>query len=183
VGENIGPDYHAQALEYWDAFASYVSAYIGYYYGTEAQLVNDRELERWFGEIDRWVPNGVRAYTGELSRESLGRLLTLFLYSVTVEHEENTQWKYAPFLAPTVHADGSGPTVGEVQTVMNFQFVISSAQNKLMRDFSRLAPDAGGAAIMKAFASRLRQIEAEFSKKPDRFWKVLPSELEASVSA
>jgi hypothetical protein len=183
IPSHVGAEYHAQALAYWDLFAEYVAQYIGYYYSGETRLAGDGDLAEWFAAVDHWVPNGVRGYTGDLSREGLERLLTLFIYSVTVEHEENTQWKYAPFLAPTVHADGTGPTVGEVQTVMNFQFVISSAQNKLARDFSHLAPDPGGAAIMKGLGPRLRRLESVMGREPDRFWTVRPSELEASVSA
>jgi hypothetical protein len=183
VPEGIGPEYLAQSLRYWDLIAEYVAEYVGYYYASEARLADDKALGTWFEEIDRWVPNGVSRYTGDLTRDGLIRLCTLFIYSVTVEHEENTQWKYAPFLAPTVHADGTGPSVGEVQTVMNFQFVISSAQNKVVRDFSYLAADAGGAAIMKGFFAKLGRLELEIAGQPDRFWRVLPSELEASVSA
>jgi hypothetical protein len=183
IPDSLGRDYRDQTRRYWDLFAGYVSRYVEYYYPDESQVARDPELVQWFDEIDRWVPNGIRGYVAELNRSSLIRLCTLFMYSVAVEHEENTQWKYAPFLAPTVHEDGSGPSVGEVQTVMNFQYVISSAQNKLMDDHSHLALDAGGAAIMKGFQQKLRDLQEEMERQPDRFWRVLPSELEASVSA
>lgn len=183
IPDSLGREYFDQTLRYWDLIAEYLTDYVGFYYADERSVAGDADLQSWFEEIDRWVPNGVRGYVPELNRSNLIRLCTLFIYSVVVEHEENTQWKYAPFLAPTVHEDGTPPTVGEVQSVMNFQFVISSAQNKLMQDFSYLARDAGGSTLMKGFQQNLKNLQAEMERQPDRFWKVLPAELEASVSA
>jgi len=66
---------------------------------------------------------------------------------------------------------------------MNFQMVISSATNKLMTDFTHLALDEGAAAIMRDFQRSLQQLQARLESEPDRYWRIYPSDLEASVSA
>ena len=50
-------------------------------------------------------------------------------------------WNYAMFLPATVRADGRGESVGEVQAVVNFELLISSATNRLMNDASHVALD------------------------------------------
>ena len=87
--------------------------------------------------------NGIRSYVSELSKANLARLCSVYIYSVTLEHEENTLWDYSVFLPTTVKDDGSGPSVGEVQCVINFQLVVSSATNRLLRDITHLALDLG----------------------------------------
>jgi hypothetical protein len=183
IAEDLGGDYLQQALRYYDVFREYVDAYLRHYYRDDSAVGGDDALRQWFDQVDAYVPNGIRQYVPALTLESLIALCTLFIYSVTVEHEENTLWHYAPFLPPTVHEDGSGPTVGEVQAVMNFQFVISSARNRLMGDHAHVALDPAGADIMRRFQARLVELQAQIERVPDRHWRILPRDLEASVSA
>jgi hypothetical protein len=46
-----------------------------------------------------------------------------------------------------------------------------------------VALDPVGAAIMRRFQSRLARMQEEMEREPDRYWKILPKDLEASVSA
>jgi hypothetical protein len=175
--------YGKQALMYFDLFESYVSRYVDRYYKDDKTLQADAAVRMWFDALDTYIVGGIRTYTPELTKATLIRLCTLFLYSVTVEHEENTMWNYAVFLPATVHADGTEQSVGEVQTVMNFQLVISSATNRLMADFTHLALDAEAAKIMRDFNASLRFLQTRMENEPDRYWRIYPSDLEASVSA
>jgi hypothetical protein len=100
-----------------------------------------------------------------------------------VEHEENTLWDYAVFLPGMLREDGGLQSAGEVQTSLNFQLVISSATNRLMKDFSYLALDEEAAALMREFQASLRALEREMEDRADRYWHVYPRQLEASVSA
>jgi hypothetical protein len=183
IPEHLGGEYQAQSRRYFDLFRSYATAYLRRYYADDTAPARDPALRGWFEDVHRFVPNGIRHYVGELSLQGLIRLCTLFIYTVTVEHEENTMWNYAPFLPTVVHADGSGLTVGEVQAVVNFQFLISSAKNRLMSDFSHLALDTEAAVIMREFQEGLSKLERQMEGEPDRHWRVLPRTLEASVSA
>ena len=87
------------------------------------------------------------------------------------------------FLPATVRADGRGQSVGEVQAVVNFELLISSATNRLMNDASHVALDAHGAAIMKRFQSKLIALQRQMENEPNRHWRIYPKSLEASISA
>jgi hypothetical protein len=175
--------YRDQALRYLDLFESYVRRYIDLYYADDRELHADTAVQIWFDSLDRSVFGGIRSYTPELTKANLVKLCTLFSYTVTVEHEDNSLWNYAVFLPPTVHADGSDSSVGEVQSVMNFQLVISSATNKLMTDFTHLALDSKAADVMRDFQKDLKTLQTRMEREPSRYWGIYPSELEASVSA
>jgi hypothetical protein len=183
IDSSIEYPYRRQALRFLAIVESYVAAYIDHYYGDDAAVAADHELQIWFNTIDMYLNNGIRHYVAELSKASLTRLCSTYIYSVTLEHEENTLWDYAVFLPTTVRDDGAGPSVGEVQCVINFQLVVSSATNRLFRDITHLALDPGAHDIMAKFQSDLRELQSEMEKEPDRFWQVFPADLEASVSA
>ncbi len=105
------------------------------------------------------------------------------MYSVSAEHEDNTMWNYAMFLPATVREDGRGESVGQVQAVINFELLISSATNRLMNDASHVALDPEGAAIMRGLQSRLVRLQEQMEREPQRHWQIQPRHLEASVSA
>jgi hypothetical protein len=87
------------------------------------------------------------------------------------------------FLPATVREDGGGESVGQVQAVLNFEMVIASAANKLLIDYSHVALDPQGAAIMKKFQADLRNLQRDMEHEPARHWRIYPKDLEASVSA
>jgi hypothetical protein len=183
IPESLNYSYWRQALRYYSLFERYVREYVDHYYSDEQALQRDPELQVWFDSIDSYLNNGIRTYLPDLTKSNLVKLCTLYIHAVTFEHEENTLWDYAVFLPTTVQQDGTGQSVGEVQSVVNFQFVISSATNRLMRDFTHLALDSGAADIMRRFQSELRQLQKEMEIEPDRYWQVFPLDLKASVSA
>ena len=183
IDSGIDYPYLRQALRFLSIVESYVTSYIDNYYIDDAAVAGDRELRIWFDAIDLYLNNGIRSYVPELPKANLARLCSVYIYSVTLEHEENTLWDYSVFLPTTVKDDGSGPSVGEVQCVINFQLVVSSATNRLLRDITHLALDPGGREIMAKFQADLRQLQKEMESQQDRFWQVFPADLEASVSA
>jgi hypothetical protein len=79
--------------------------------------------------------------------------------------------------------DGTDQTVGEVQLTIDFQLVICSPTTLLMHDISHLALDRGAAAIMRNFQLNLKKLQRDIASQPDRYWRLLPSEVQASVSA
>ena len=183
IPETLNYPYLSQALRYYELFETYVKAYVDYYYPEEHSVGQDSDLNSWFDALDRHFVNGIRSYVPSMTKENLIKLCTLFIYTVSVEHEQNTMWDYAVFLPATVHEDGSPQTVGEVQTVMNFQLLISSATNRIMNDYSHLALDEGAANIMRELGSRLRSLQAKMESDPHHYWTIYPKDLEASVSA
>ena len=183
IADSIDYPYLQQASGYFDFFETYVREYLEHYYPDEATLAMDAAAQTWFSSLDRHVRHGIAEYAGALTRASLTRLCALYIYSVSVEHEDNTMWNYATFLPATVREDGGAESVGQVQAIMDFEMVIASATNKLTRDFSHVALDPRGAAIMQGFQSRLQALQAQMEREPRTHWRIYPRDLEASVSA
>jgi hypothetical protein len=52
-----------------------------------------------------------------------------------------------------------------------------------MADFTHLALDAEAADIMRDFQTSLRSVQTWMESEPKRYWRIYPSDLEASVSA
>jgi arachidonate 15-lipoxygenase len=183
----IGGDLHypwlGQARRYLDLIGDYVAAYVDHYWPDDDALAADGAVVTWFEELDRTFLGGIRPWVRSLTREGLIWFCTLFVYAVTVEHEENTMWDYAVFLPSTVPADGSPQSVGEVQSVLNFELVIGSATNRLLGDLTHLALDEGAARIMRGFQASLRALQEEMERDGDHYWRVYPRDLEASISA
>jgi hypothetical protein len=183
IGADLEYPHLPQATGYFDLFSSYVGEYLTHYYPDEALLVRDPAVRAWFDALNRHIVKGIASYAPQLTHASLTRLCALYLYTVSVEHEDNTMWNYAMFLPATVREDGRGESVGQVQAVVNFELLISSATNRLMNDASHVALDPQGAAIMRGLQSRLAGLQDEMEREPRRHWHILPRDLEASVSA
>jgi hypothetical protein len=183
IPDSIDYPYLGQASRYFSLFESYVRSYVDIYYPHDQALAGDLPLQAWFDGLDTHTRHGIRGYTPSLTRATLVRLCALFIYSVTVEHEDNTMWNYAMFLPATVREDGRGESVGQVQAVLNFEMIIASAANKLMIDASHVALEARGAAVMQAFQRDLRDLQGVMEREPSRHWRIYPKDLESSVSA
>jgi hypothetical protein len=183
IGESLDYPHQPQALMYLALFENYVREYLDHYYPDDAALAADAAAGAWFDGLDRAIMRGIRHYVPTCSKANLVRLCALFIYSVSVEHEDNTMWDYAVFLPATVRADGVGQSSGEVQAVQDFQFLISSATNRLMNDASHVALDEGGARAMRTFQGRLASLQRELEGQPDQYWRIYPKNLEASISA
>jgi arachidonate 15-lipoxygenase len=183
IGADLEYPHQPQAERYFDLFSAYTTEYLSRYYPDEASVAQDAAVRAWFDTLNRHVMRGLSGYAPALTRESLARLCALYMYTVSVEHEDNTMWNYAMFLPATVRDDGRGESVGQVQAVVNFELLISSATNRLMNDASHVALDPQGAAVMRGFQSRLAQLQEQMEHEPARYWRILPRDLEASVSA
>jgi arachidonate 15-lipoxygenase len=183
IPETLSYPYLPQAGRYYELFESYVRAYLEHCYPDDATLQGDTATHLWFEFLDREVANGIGSYVPSLTRESLIRLCTLIMYSVSVGHTENSLRDYAVFLPTNVRGDGVGQSVGEVQLTLNFQLLITSPTTLLLHDFSHLALDADAAEIMRRFQAKLWERQREMEHEPDHYWSLYPSELEASVSA
>jgi hypothetical protein len=174
--------YLPQALRYWDVIESYVRDYVERYYPDEPSLQADTVAHGWFEALDRALQHGIRSYVPSLTKEHLIKLCTLIIYSVSVAHTENSLWHYALGMPTTVRQDGSGQPIGEVQMTLDFQLVITSPATLLLDDISHLALDHEAARIMRGFQGNLWQLQRELESTPDRYWRLLPREVAASVS-
>jgi hypothetical protein len=183
IQQSVEYPYLRQACRYLELFESYVREYVNRYYPDEASLAQDVAAQIWFESLDRHIAHGIKGYVPALTKAHLVKLCALFIYTVSVEHEDNTMWNYATFLPATVREDGGGESVGQVQAILNFEMVIASAANKLMIDSSHVALDPEAAAIMKRFQSSLAALQQQMEQEPGRHWQIYPRCLEASISA
>jgi hypothetical protein len=182
IPDSLDYPYYPQAKRYYEIFEAYVRDYVDLYYPIEEALTQDGAVHIWFEALDCTIQNGVRGYVPKLDKAGLVNLCTVIIYSVVVGHDENSLWDYAMSMPTLVHDDGLPMTVGEAQCVSNFQFLVCSAINELMADFSDLALDQQGAALMRRLQNDLAELQAEMEAGPDRFWRLYPSTLKSSVA-
>jgi arachidonate 15-lipoxygenase len=182
IPESLEYPYLPQALRYYGIFGTYFRRYVEHHYSTDSALQSDADVLAWFEALDRTIVRGVRSYVPELSREGLVRLCTLLIYSLSVGHTENSLLNHAVFMPTTVRRDGEQPSVGEIQNILNFQFLITAPSTLLVSDVSHLALDAAAAGIMREYRESLLALQAEMERQPSRHWHLFPSEVEASVS-
>ena len=182
IPDTLDYPYLPQAIQYWDVIESYVRAYVEHYYADDRSLQADAHAQTWFDALDRLITGGIRSYVPTLTKSNLVKLCTLIIYSVSVAHTENSLWNYAPFMPTTVRKDGVGDSVGEVQMTLNFELLITSPMNPLVQDISHLALDRGAAEIMRGFQASLRKLQRDMENEPDRYWRLYPNDVEASVS-
>jgi hypothetical protein len=182
IPDSLDYPYLPQATRYYRLFEVYVRQYIEHYYAAEGLVRADRDILLWFDALDRHIVRGVRSYVPELTRDSLIKLCTLLMYSLTVGHTENSLYSHAVFMPTTVRRDGVQPSVGEIQNTLNFQFLITAPSTLLVSDVSHLALDAPGAEIMRGFRRSLLALQEEMERQPSRHWQLFPNEIEGSVS-
>lgn len=182
IPDSLDYPYLPQATRYYRLFEVYVRQYIEHYYAAEGLVRADRDILLWFDALDRHIVRGVRSYVPELTRDSLIKLCTLLMYSLTVGHTENSLYSHAVFMPTTVRRDGVQPSVGEIQNILNFQFLITAPSTLLVSDVSHLALDAPGAEIMRGFRRSLLALQEEMERQPSRHWQLFPNEIEGSVS-
>jgi arachidonate 15-lipoxygenase len=182
IPDSLDYPYLPQALRYYRLFEAYVRQYVEHYYPVEDLMRADRDVRAWFEALDQHIVRGVRSYVPELTRDSLIKLCTLLMYSLSVGHTENSLFSHAVFMPPTVRRDGVQPSVGEIQNVVNFQFLITAPTTLLVSHISHLALDAPAAEIMRGFRRSLLALQDEMARQPRRHWQLFPNEIEASVS-
>jgi hypothetical protein len=182
IPESLDYPYLGQASRYYRLFEGYIRRYVERYYPTEDSLSSDRDVRVWFDALDQRIVHGIRSYVPQLTRDNLVKLCTLFVYSLTVGHTENSLFSYAVFMPTTVRRDGVQPSVGEIQNIVNFQFLITAPTTMLVSDVSHLALDAQAAEIMRNFRRSLLALQEEMARQPSRHWQLFPEQIEASVS-
>jgi hypothetical protein len=118
----------------------------------------------------------------DLSRDNLVKLGTLLIYSLTVGHNENSLLNYGVFMPTTVRRDGVQPSVGEIQNIVNFQFLITAPTTLLVSGVAHLALDAKASEIMRGFHRSLLALQDEMERQP-LHWQLFPNQVKAASPA
>jgi hypothetical protein len=181
ITDAIDYPYLPQALRYYRLIESYVRQYVEHHF-TDERVRTDADIRAWFDALDQRIVRGIRSFVPEPTRDNLIKLCTLLIYSLTVGHTENSLLNHAVFMPTTVRRDGTQPSVGEIQNIVNFQLLITAPTTYLVDDVSHLALDSGAAEIMRGFRRNLLAIQDEMERQPSRHWQLFPNQIEGSVS-
>ena len=164
-----------------------MSRYIDHYYKEDKDLTLDHELKAWYQELDERFPNGVKSYAKDLSKETIKKLSCLYIFNSTVAHDNlnNVVWNYITLnqYIPTMV-----PKSGKLQSVdTSFDFLLTilvtwKPFNMLFEDFSSIALDPEGKALMRSFNERLKTHQSELDKDPSQIGRIYPRNLNYSVS-
>ena len=179
----------ANRAAHFDVMHAHARRYLALYYASDAALRDDRAVAAWADALERTVPRGIRALTGDtLTVASLARLVAAFIYMGTVEHEllGTGLWNYQMWthVQPVrVYRSGQREPLDVYQRLVNANFNLNIHRAQLLQDFGYLALDAAGAGAFAQFKRELDDLQRRLEAEPPAPWKVLPAILEANINA
>jgi hypothetical protein len=176
-------------LDHLEVMRAHALRYLQVYYDSDGALDADAAVRSWLDELDRLIPNGVRALVGpRVTLEGLSRFLGACLHYLCVQHEMlgSGLWNYQLWTRAQpvrVYENGQRVPVDVYQRLVNYNFLLNVHRTMLMSDFSYLALDPAGAAAFRAFRDDLRRLQAALERTPFQPWMVYPSNLKANINA
>jgi arachidonate 15-lipoxygenase len=178
-------DNHAALFEVMHAHAR---RYLGTYYGSDAAIRDDADVQAWVAELDRLTPNGVRpAFGGVTTVDDTARLIGVFIYMATVVHDVlgSGLWDYQLWthVNPVRMYKSDERVPADVyKRLVNANFILNIHRSPLMQDFSPLAVDPAGADAFRRFLTDLEALQARLDQEPPASWRVTPRLLEANIN-
>ncbi|WP_169747922.1 lipoxygenase family protein [Pseudonocardia acaciae] len=173
----------------FDVLHAHAARYLALYYPTDRALRADAAVVDWLATMDRLVPNGVRALSGEdVTIAGTARFVAALLHLATVQHEVlgTGLWNYQMWsqVQPVrVYRNGRRLPVDVYQRLVNANFNLNVKRAALMQDFGYLALDARAAAEFRAFQQELEELQSRLTKEPFAYWRIYPNILEANINA
>ncbi len=132
------------SIAHHEVMCAHAERYLRAYYPDDAALAADVDVQRWFAQLDRLVPNGVGAIGDTTTVEAASRLIGSLIHLVSYQHEAygTLLWNYQPWtqVQPIrVAVDGSSEPVDVYQRLINADFGLNIRRSPMMQDFSYLA--------------------------------------------
>jgi arachidonate 15-lipoxygenase len=202
--------YRDDALLLWDAISQWVRDYIGLYYRSDSDVVNDNELKAWVQEvINKGKIKGFRPIT---SIAQLTSVITMVIFTASAQHAavnfpQQTVMTYPPLSAavsrtppPTqtsgaAQADWSRQLPGALVTLAQYNFlqVLGGVHYRPLGEYRRnrfpYAPaltDTRVAPLLQRFKDKLAQIEstiqARNTQRSRPYPHLLPSRIPTSTN-
>ncbi len=181
--------YRENALSLWKIIETYVGNYINNYYEDDTNLQNCKQLQKWYKDLNTYIPNGILNYvTDDLTKENVKKLITLFIYTVSVGHAQTGSITFnylgwLQYLPTNVRADGKGSSIGLHQVAMHVLFGTNASSPKLTDDFSHFAVDEKGKKCMQQFIQNLLDYQRKLDDEGIHPYTLCPKNLETSVSS
>ena len=186
-GKPIEYPYLDNVSDMQNVIEDYVRSYIDTYYDSDEAIAADPEMQRWYTDLNKYIPNGVADYAGGLTREGVAKLCMVLIQTAAVEHENvgNITWNYTTlpqYIPSIVPLDGSRPSVDAYQRYINTSVLTFVPLNRLVDDHANLALDPKGKACMDKFRTDLSELQKKMEAKPFSHSALYPEAMECSVS-
>lgn len=186
--------YRDDALPLWAATRDYVEDYVGLYYGNDAAVRNDPELQAWAVEIGAG-PDGttggadLKGFPALDHREQLVFALTQIVFTCSAQHSavnygQEDYLAYAPnspfaLWAPLddtapVYLDllpPLGPAEGQQETLSQ---LTGFRYDKLGDYAEKYTLDSRANGVIRAFARRLTELDSEVAARNLQRWQPYP---------
>lgn len=196
--------YRDDALLYWNAIHQWVTDYVGIYYRTEADVVGDKELQKWANEVVSTTGGRIRGMSTINNRDYLSDVLTMIIYTASVQHAAVNfpQWdymSYSPNIPLAGYATAPTSTTGATeQDYLNHLPPIDMARLQMevgyllgtvhytqlgQYDADQFGPEVSDA--LQAFQTSIREIGSQVGqrnqqRRPYRF--LLPDGIPQSIN-
>ena len=175
------------SLAHHEVMRAHAERYLRAYYPGDAALAGDADVQRWFAQLDRIVPNGVGALGDTQTVDAASRLIGSLIHLVSYQHEAygTLLWNYQLWtqVQPIrVSASGAPEPVDVYQRLVNADFGLNIRRSPMLQDFSYLAIDHAGRAAFRAYLADLLALQTRLEAEPRALYKVFPEMLEANMN-
>lgn len=141
----------------WNTMQVHVRDYIETHYKSDEDIRGCPQLQNWYAALNQ--VRGAQAYAGPLGIEALVRLITVVMYTASIEHENvgNLVVNYTtlPQIPSNVRLDGTLPSEAEYQEYMNLLLLTSTPFDPLLGN-NYPGMSAKGAAVMTRMCDALQ---------------------------
>jgi hypothetical protein len=136
----------------WNIIKNHISEYIDICYPTDDDIAHDAAASQFYTDLKHYIPNNqIAEYAPTFSKASLVDLISLFIYTASVNHDlvGVMTYNYLPWMnhiPSKVKKDGSAPSVGVAKLAANLLLatqptalltVINNSFNELVTDPKR----------------------------------------------
>ncbi len=178
----------------FEVLHAHARRYLQLYYPDSARdsgtalIRNDAGILAWLDELHALTPNGVDVTRGDVTFDSLARLIARFLYLVTVQHEllGSFIWDYQLWThrqPVRMYESGQREPLDVYQRLVNANYNLNVKRRLLMHDFSYLALDDQARACFAEFNRNLDALQAAMEQEPWAVWKLYPKVLKVNINA
>ncbi len=206
-----GYSYRDDALPIWDAIREWVAAYLDLYYQSDADVVNDTELQAWAAELVS--PDGGRVPGfGEddagkiLTRDYLKRLVAMLIFKAGPEHAavnfpQKDLMSYVPNMPLAAYRPAPASTEGLTEAdyvamlppidaaymQLDTGYLLGGVHHTQLGQYGKkYFKDPRLEPALERFQKRLAEIETEIAERnqhrPINYHYLLPSQIPQSVN-
>jgi hypothetical protein len=168
----------------WSVMERHVRSYLQTFYSNDEEVRQCAEVQNWYQALSQ--VGGAHAYAGPLGIEALVRLITVAMYTGSIEHENvgNLIVNYTtlPQVPSNVRIDGSLPTEAEFQAYMNLVMLTSTPFDPLLGN-NYPGMSAQGKEIMTRMCNTLQELDDVLqAEKPVPLHTILPGKCAVSAA-